>query len=451
VAYSNSPSIITIKLQPRASRVLLLLPALLVVLGAWFVVRWYVGDTVAEYASTNESGAIELARLAARWAPGDPFVHWQLGALAGKDFSASNLAEAVRECKTAVSLSPNDYRYWGELGRALEASGDIEGGERAMRRAVELAPAYSYPRWYFGNLLLRQGKVDEAFQELARAAETDSQLRPQVFNLAWQVFGGDVEAIARAACPSPIVRVQFAIYLVGRQRFDEAMKLWTNTDPADRREQNALGQELKKLLFEAAQFHAALDVLRDIERDDSQLPRPEQFLNGGFESEVALPGAKNFGWLISSGPPAQMSIDNRAHSGHGSLRIIFKAPNKLDTIHVSQTIVVEPNTQYHFECYARTEKLNSGSTPVVTIRDAADNSALAASQPLPTGTNDWQRIAFDFKTKPKRDGVIVELGRSSCGEAPVCPIFGTVWYDDFNIQRIGGSGSSRRVSGNGKR
>lgn len=440
---------ITIDLRPPARRALVILPALLAILSAWFVVRWYVGDTVAEYAADNPASATELARLATRWAPRDPFAHWTLGALEEKEFSASNLADAVHEYEIAVTLSPNDYRYWMELGRGLEAAGDSAGGERALGRAVELAPAYSLPRWYFGNLLLREGKVDEAFRQLARAGETDPQIRQQVFNLAGQVFGNDVEAIAQAACPSAAMRVRLAIYLAGRQKFAEAVRVWSGTQ--NRNNERELAEELKKQLIDAKQFHDALVVMRELEPDTGKLPVPEQFINGGFEAGTTLTSSDGFGWSIASGPPAQITVDAQAHSGHASLRIVFRAPTKLDAIHVSQAVAVEPNTQYHFECWARTSDLTTGRPPLITILSAADNAPLASSPPLPTGTNDWQRIALDFKTKPNSDGVIVKLTRQSCDDASVCPIFGTVWYDDFNLQRSSGSAGSRRITASGKR
>lgn len=439
---------ITIDLRAPARRALVILPALLAILSAWFVVRWYVGDTVAEYAPDNPASAAELARLATRWAPGDPFAHWTLGALEEKEFSANNLADAVHEYEIAVTLSPNDYRYWVELGRALEAAGDSAGSERALGRAVELAPAYSLPRWYFGNLLLRQGKVDEAFRQLARAGETDPQMRLQVFNLAGEVFGDDVDAIANAACPSAAMRVQLAIYLAGRQKFTEAMRIWSGTQ--NRNNERELAEELKKQLIVAKQFQDALVIMREFEPDAGKLPVPEQFINGGFEAGTTLTSSESFGWSITSGPPAQIAIDAQAHSGQNSLRIVFRAPTKLDAIHVSQAIVVEPDTQYHFECWARTNDLTTGRPPLITILSATDNATLASSAPLPTGTNDWQRIAFDFKTKPKGDGVIVKLNREPCDDASVCPIFGTVWYDDFNLQRSRGPAGSRGTTANGK-
>jgi len=227
--------------------------------------------------------------------------------------------------------------------------------------------------------------------------------------------------------------------------------------PDGRREAGALigerelAEEQKKQLIDAKQFQDALVVMREFEPDGSSLPMPEQFINGGFEAGTTLTRSDSFGWSITSGLPAEMAIDSQAHSGHHSLRIVFRASTKLNAIRVSQAIVVEPDTQYYFECWARTNDLTTGSPPLITILSATDNAVLATSPPLPTGTNDWQRIALNFKTKPKSDGVIVKISRQPCGEASVCPIFGTVWYDDFNLQRISGPAGSRGTTASGKR
>lgn len=449
MAQAKSPSIVTIHLQ-SATRWLLLLPVVCAILGSWFAVRWYVANTVAEYAPTVENGGIEMARLAARWAPDDPFTHWRLASLEEKVFSANTLADAVREYQLAVTLSPNDYRYWMELGRSLEASGDIAGGEKALRRAVELAPAYSSPRWHYGNLLVREGKLDEAFVQLARAAEADQQMRPPVFNLAWQVFDGDVDKIATAACPSVPVRMEFAIYLIGRAKIDDAMRVWRTINPAERKAQSDLDEAFKNSLKQSKHFRAVFEVMRETD-PDPEGPAPDRFWNGGFERDIEPTNAKSFYWVIDSRPQARVGIDTAAHSGHGSLRIVFTSPDKLETIPVAQAIVVTPDTHYHFECYLRTQELSSGATPLVSIVNATDDAVLVSSPPAPSGNNDWQRITLDFKTGPKTDGIIVKLSRASCGDDQVCPIFGTIWYDDFSLQRVGDSGASRGSATGGKR
>jgi hypothetical protein len=134
------------------------------------------------------------------------------------------------------------------------------------------------------------------------------------------------------------------------------------------------------------------------------------------------------------------------------LRIIFKASTRLESIPVSQTIVVEPETQYRIQYYQRTEGLITASTPAVVISDSIDKTQLVSSPTMPTGTNDWQMVTLDFKTKPKHEGISLGLVRAACeGNQPICPIFGTIWYDDFNLQRVsGGSGASRKAGNNSR-
>ncbi|MDX6306500.1 MAG: hypothetical protein QOI77_3469 [Blastocatellia bacterium] len=431
-------------------RWLLLAPAVLAILGAWFAVRWYVGNTVAEYAPEVTQGGIELARMAVRWAPGDPLTHWRLGSLEEKTFSAESLAAAVNEYREAVRLSPNDYRYWMELGRALESGGDQESSEKALRRAVELAPAYSHPRWQFGNLLLREGKFAEAFNQLGRAAEADDQMRPQVFELAMRVFAGDIDQIAKVACSTPAARAQFAVYLVSVQKVDDAMRMWGTITPADRRAQTAVTREMDDALVTAKQFRADLNLRRELQ-PDGNLPVAGQIWNGDFESPLTSSVADPFGWQVNSRPSAQVTIDSLGHTGQGSLRIAFKSSSTLEKIHVSQTVVVEPGTQYRLEYYVRTQDLVSASTPVLSIVDAADGAALAASKPVPSGTNQWEKITLDFTTNPKHDGITIGFNRADCSDTQVCPIFGLVWYDDFILQRVGGPGASRKDTAGAKR
>jgi hypothetical protein len=128
-----------------------------------------------------------------------------------------------------------------------------------------------------------------------------------------------------------------------------------------------------------------------------------------FEKPVPLSDPKPFRWVIDSPAQAQITIDPRGRS-QGSLRIIFKASTKLESIPVSQTIVVEPETQYRIQFYQRTEGLITASTPAVVISDSVDKTQLVSSPPMPTGTNDWQMVTLDFKTKPKHEGISLRTG-----------------------------------------
>ena len=61
---------------------------------------------------------------------------------------------------------------------------------------------------------------------------------------------------------------------------------------------------------------------------------------------------------------------------------------------------------------------------------------VTSTKPLPLGTADWQQATLEFSTGAKTEGVVVRVERPSC-DSPLCPVFGKVWYDDFNLQRLG--------------
>ena len=433
---SGPAAVKTIPLGSSVARLFLIVPLLCAATWGWFSARWYLANVISEVVTTADSPNVDLARMAARWGPEDPFTHWCLGVVTQTQFSATNAQATVQQFEFAVRLSPNDFRYWDELGRALEVSGNPDGAEKALRRSVDLAPNYYYPRWHLGNLLLREGKFEEAFSDLFRAAAANDELWPQVFNLAWQAYDQDVDRIANDACKQPSVRAMFSIYLVGVKKYADAVRLWKTLSPWDRSQLVSRGLELRNALIAAKQFRGALDITRDVEPNASGISDPEKLVNDGFESALALPTSQFFGWTIGTTGQAQMSIDGSGHNSGHSLKIVFNAPNKLDRLNVLQTIVVQPNTQYHLEYFVRTEKLNSASPPVVMVVDAGDGNPLAVSEAASPGTNDWKKISFDFTTK-NSDGITMVIGRLPCSVGDICPLFGTAWYDDFVFQRSG--------------
>jgi Flp pilus assembly protein TadD len=426
------------------ARLLLLVPVALALTGSWYAGRWYTGDVVAEYAPNLETGAIETAKIATRLAPDDPLTHWTVAALEKLNLPPDRVQETLGEYEKAVSLSPNDYRLWADLGRTRGQAGDTLGGEKALRRAVELAPTYAEPRWLLGNLLLRAGRTDDAFAELRLAGEADPRMRPQIFNMAGHIFGLDIQAMSHAVGSSAAARADLATYLVNQGRIDDALGQWATLSAAEKIELGAAGKALMATLLGAKRIRAAFKIYLDVNPQGATGLHEEQLLNGGFESDLGLSPENPFDWRVQSAAAAQVEIDDRyRHGGNRSLRIRYKAPGPISANHILQLVVVEPSTSYRLEYYVRSADLNSAATPYIMVQDGADGVVLGSSAPLPAGTNDWRLVVIDFKTPPKTEAINIGTNREICeagDTGEVCPIFGTVWYDDFNLQR-GGSGA----------
>ncbi|HYK21672.1 MAG TPA: tetratricopeptide repeat protein [Pyrinomonadaceae bacterium] len=429
--------IVHVNVRNPLIKVLLIL--LLIAAGVWsyFVVRWYIGNTLAEYFNPGEN-SLETARMAASLAPNDPLTHWRMAQVSQKTLPLDQQTQAIAEFEKAVTLSPNDYRYWMSLGTAQEQAGDTAKGESALRRAVALAPAYAYPHWFLGNLLLRNGRYDEAFAELRVASEANSELRPQQFHLIWEIYSSDPEALKNAVGPSAGARASFALYLLDQKHYDEGLRLWNGLSADEKIANKETGDEIIKTLRRDLRFHDALNVWNDLSGDKYHLEIGRVF-DGSFEEPISYGPELVFGWQSKSALQMQIGIDpTKSHSGARSLKLLFQVRANIDAINVSQLVAVLPNSEYDFECYVSTEKLETGSAPQVQVLDASSGAELASSAMAPGGTNDWSRIGLSFKTSEKTEAVILKIVRVSCSneeDTPTCPIFGSVWYDDFSIKR----------------
>jgi hypothetical protein len=427
--------VVNISVRKVPVRILLIL--LLVGAGFWsyYVVRWYIGNTLAEYFSPTDS-TIQVAHMAESMAPNDPLTHWRIAQVSQKTLPLDQQAAAIAEYEKAVSLSPYDYRFWMALGTAHEQSGDPVKAELALKQAVALAPSYAYPHWFLGNLYLRNARYNEAFAELRRAAEADPDLLPQLFNLSWEIYSADPEALKNSVGQNSEVKAKFALYLLTQKRFEDGMRLWNVLTSDEKKANKETAESIVTTLRTESKFHDALQVWNDFA---SERFRPEMgiIFDGSFEEPIAYALDTVFGWQVKNIPQMQIALDpNKSHSGSRSLRLFFQVRSNIEGINVSQLVPVQPGTDYDFECYVATDKLETGSAPLVQILDANTSHGLFDSSQAAGGTNDWTRINASFKTSDKTEAIIIKIIRGPCPEdIPVCPIYGSVWYDDFSLKR----------------
>ncbi len=432
-------------------RVLLIVPLALAIGVAWMGGRWFIGNAIGLKAF--DFAGLQAAR---DFAPEDAQTHFTAALLALPEDENSPLTNYVR----AVAAAPNDYRLWTNLASAYEAAGDRVRSEQALRRAVELAPSYAYPRWLLGNLLLRRAiseddgreELNEAFAELRRASEQDASLQPQVVNLAWRFYDGDAAAVSQVLGGSPSLQNTMIDYLVNRKDarlLDDALRGWLAMNERQANQSNvandlnntlnnASGARLRGALYDAHRFRDALAIEKTLTASESEVNR---LANGDFENTVETAGKNLFGWQITAPPQTQIQLDPSQHSsGNRSLRIIFSVSNVVVNLNsVAQTIVVEPNANYRLRFAVKTQDVRSASTPLIEVLDAGNvknnqTSVLIKSDALENGTRDWQTVELDFTTRPTTEAIIVRLNRAACADG-LCPIFGRIWYDDFELER----------------
>ena len=417
-------------------RIVLIL--LLLAAGVWsyFAVRWYIGNTLAEYFNPAPTD-LKVANMAVEFAPKDPLTHWRLAQVSQKLLPLDQQAHAIAEYERAVILSPNDYRFWMALGTAHEQMGDSAKGELPLKRAVALAPSYSYPRWYLGNLLLRSGRYDEAFKELRLAAEADADLEPQQFNFLWAIYNENLDALKTAMGEGSERRARFALYLLDRQRHDDGLRVWDSLSAEEKKTNRDLANTMVSRLLIARRYHDAMKVWNDIATNERYRAELGHVFDGSFEDAINYGPEMVFAWQVKGAPQLEIGIDpTKSNGGARSLRLVFQVRSNLESLDVSQLVPVATNSEYDFEYYFMTDKLESGSAPMVYVVDAYSAQLLASSEQAPSGSTPWTRVGLSFKTSDKTEAVVLKIVRQKCSdeETPICPIFGSIWYDDFSFK-----------------
>jgi len=339
---------------------------------------------------------------------------------------------AVAEFQRAVQLRPRDYYLWMMLGVTEDQNGDQQTALFALQQSVSLAPTYAKPHWQLGNLLLRMNQIDQAFAELRRAASESSELLPNVIDLAWGVYDGNVNTVLTIVPPeTDAARLELAIFFARHQQSSIAADQFLAARAAPARKAEVLLAELltARAFGDAYRVWARMHGLPATEATGA-------IRDAGFESPITVDEA-GFGWQIAPDVTnVTMSIDESVHqSGARSLRVDFHGDSNPQSPLLTQIILVKPSTHYHLGLAALTKDFVSAADPVITLTDSSDpeNAVLAKSTALRSDANVWRDFTTDFTTSANTQAITLTLTRQACTNNP-CPAIGTLWLDSLSIE-----------------
>ncbi len=429
----NDEQIKILDARATPTRIALATAIVLAIVFGWFAVRWQLGNMLAELTLPMDSGAPEIAQVAVNFASRDPLSNWLLASTNKDVFTPEKLSASVNGFERVVQLSPNDFRWWVELGRAREQVDDTDAAEKAYHRAAEIAPAYTYPQWQLGNFYLRQGRGDEAFAELKKAAESNTVYRDQVFSIAWDFYEQDTSKLEQIAGNSPSTRAGLARFYAGKGRAEDSLRIWNMLSDEDKQANIEFAKVIGQALYEKRNFREAVEFVRQLGIEPDA--KAETIQNGSFERPIGEGRNTMFGWKVLPLEKMDVKLDPmQKHEGTRSLRVSFNGYSDATLYNLLQYVAVNPGVHYRLSAWVRTENLKSAGLPMLEIYNANDDKNIATSQPLPSGKTDWQQLKIEFTTPSNAEAVGIRTIRGFCGFE--CPIFGTFWYDDFKLEKI---------------
>jgi len=206
----------------------------------------------------NSAAAAEASRRVAALprepAMADPFVG-EISALqtgmqawltrADRLFRAGKAREAMALLERTVATYPDSATPWRILGQARLNEKNYPAAEKALRKALELAPNESVIHYTLGSVLAVQGRLREAADAFRKSAELWPAYAPAHFHLAQSLerSGKRAEAIEEyriATQYDPAFAVayrQLGAALALERRFEaavQALQRACTLDPADR-------------------------------------------------------------------------------------------------------------------------------------------------------------------------------------------------------------------------
>jgi Tfp pilus assembly protein PilF len=90
------------------------------------------------------------------------------------------LAESGAAALRATRTAEDPFNAWYSLAALYASQNDAAGAERSLRAAIAANPNWFKPHWTLAQVLLVEGRVEEAAREAALAAELNAGKNPEV-------------------------------------------------------------------------------------------------------------------------------------------------------------------------------------------------------------------------------------------------------------------------------
>ena len=347
--------------------------------------------------------------------------------------TAGNFEIESENLKQAIRYRPKDYVLWLKFGKNRQLQNHIETAETAFRKALDLAPFYGEPYFDYGNFLIDSNRKAEGFEQLHTAFRRNPAYFNEVFARVWKESGANAEQTIRLMMPLDLPeKEKLAELLLDKTAYASVPQITCHEEDVTPMKRHELIVKLleKRRLFYAYQIYT---------RNCQPLSFAENnLIDGDFESDQLEKGI-GFGWRLGDlQETVRIGFDNQIYlSGSQSLGLIFNGIYESSLTLIRQVMVIEKNHSYQLTFAYRTEKITSGSLPVLQlILKQNDNDVLVKEIKLGENSGDWIKISVPIETNNQAEALEIRLTRQNCREN-LCPVYGRMWLDNFILKSNG--------------
>jgi hypothetical protein len=363
-------------------------------------------------------------QLGSRLVPENADYHDQLGRL----LHDRAPQQALKQYELAIHFNPHNGNYWRDLAALQDILSNTEGQIFAMDRAVQADPRNPDIAWDAANIFLASGDVARALREFRVVLEGAPNKAYPALQLC--LHAADVDAIlAKTLPPQPAAYLAFLDLLTTQNDSIGAARTWGALiqlgRPLDA--ERAL-QYINYLILhhDVAQARVVWNQTLELDGLSSHLAgRDNLVVNPTFESAILNGG---FDWRYRRHANVELALDpSDFHAGHRSLSASFDGPGISDA-GIFQLIPVDPDTEYQFSAYFKSDNMDGAGGPRLAIEDAYSGASYFQSEDL-KNSEVWREVSGEFKTPTGAQLVVLHLVRVPNDS----PIRGKLWIDNFRL------------------
>src|SRR5271165_652287 len=151
---------------------------------------------------------------------------YRLGHLEQFNLEQPDSSGARQYFQKAIALNPVYTNAWLDLGTNYELDGDFKAANEAFLQAKSSYPSSAEVAWRYGNFLLREGDLPNAYAELQLAVRLDPKRAAIAFSRCYRA-NPDIDTILEEALPvDPAVYVEVLGEAARSKQLAVAQTVW---------------------------------------------------------------------------------------------------------------------------------------------------------------------------------------------------------------------------------
>jgi tetratricopeptide (TPR) repeat protein len=401
---------------------------------ALFLSFYSIRSAWAAYASGT--GTLEGLERATRLEPSNAENWYLLGRYWQYNLENPDAEKAIRSYQRALAFDPHSAQTYVDLATAYEGQDDIADARENFLKAKRAYPLSAEVSWRVGNFFLRQGELDQAFEEIRQSVAADPSRGAEAFTRSLRVEPDLEVVVDRALPPNPVVYTDIIRDLSNEGQTTVAVSLWdrlVRMEPAP----SVRLSDVAPLVYALRQQHNIAEASRVWKQgavlarlDDLGDPRTSVLWDGGFESGVSNIG---YAWSFpANAHGVQIQLESKEkHSGRESLRLTFDGKLDVNFADVCHNLPVAPHTSYQLSAWIQTRDLTSDQGVRFEISSIAQG-AVGVVTPDVHGTHAWAQVAVAWSSDAGGSEARVCIVRFP-SDQPDSRIRGTAWIDDVAL------------------